>query len=94
MSGPEGIRLCSSCGEPNPLRAKFCMECGSTFAAAEELGERRVLTVLFADLSGFTAFSEGSDVEDVRALAQEAADRLSEIVDNYGGTVVGRITCG
>src|SRR5216684_952929 len=62
------------------------MECG-TKLAADELGERRILTVLFADLSGFTAFSEGSDVEDVRALAIEAADRLSEIVDRYGGTV-------
>lgn len=87
MSGPDGERLCSSCGEPNPVRAKYCMECGTKLGAAEELGERRILTVLFADLSGFTAFSEGSDVEDVHALAQEAADRLSEIVDRYGGTV-------
>jgi class 3 adenylate cyclase/tetratricopeptide (TPR) repeat protein len=63
------------------------MECGTKLGAPEELGERRILTVLFADLSGFTAFSEGSDVEDVHALAQEAADRLSEIVDRYGGTV-------
>ncbi len=83
----EATRLCGTCGEPNPVRAKFCMECATKLEAPDSLGERRILTVLFADLSGFTAFSEGSDVEDVQTLAQEAADRLSEIVDRYGGTV-------
>ena len=105
MTGPEGMRLCSNCGEPNPLRAKFCLECGTPMAQAvpatpskldlvDQLpqetgaaGERRVVSVLFADLSGFTAYSEGSDVEDVRAIATETADRLGQIVENYGGTV-------
>ncbi len=50
-------------------------------------GERRVVSVLFADLSGFTSFSERSDPEEVRALADEAAGRLGEIVVRYGGTV-------
>ncbi len=50
-------------------------------------GERRNVTVIFADLSGFTAYSEGSDVEDVRAIAQETAQSLGDIVERYGGTV-------
>ncbi len=50
-------------------------------------GERRVVSVLFADLSGFTSYSEGVDVEDVRSIARETADRLGEIVVRYGGTV-------
>src|SRR5262245_36176204 len=86
----EEQRLCPECGQQNPVRAKFCMECGTKFeakSATAELGERRVTTVLFADLSGFTAFSEGADVEDVRALAAEAADGLGEIVLRYGGTI-------
>lgn len=87
MTGPNGERLCSACGEPNPVRANFCLVCGTQLDDEGDAGERRVLTVLFADLSGFTAFSEGSDVEDVRALAQEAADRLGDIVARYGGTV-------
>jgi class 3 adenylate cyclase len=89
------LRVCISCGEENPRKAKFCMECGTHLPVdlLEELpqeatgGERRVVTVLFADLSGFTSFSERSDVEDVRAIAHETADRLGDIVVRYGGTV-------
>jgi class 3 adenylate cyclase/tetratricopeptide (TPR) repeat protein len=87
VTGPDGERLCT-CGESNPVRARFCLGCGAKLEATdEELGERRVLTVLFADLSGFTAFSEDSDVEDVRTLAKQTADQLSDIVARYGGTV-------
>lgn len=103
MSGSDGERLCGSCGEPNPVRAKFCLECGTPMDGdpapastdlvdqlpqeASSTGERRLVTVVFADLSGFTAYSEGSDVEDVRAIAQETAARLGDIVERYGGTV-------
>ena len=72
----------------NPARAKFCLECGNAFASPvtrPASGARS--PSLFADLSGFTAYSEGSDVEDVRAIAQETAGRLGDIVDRYGGTV-------
>jgi class 3 adenylate cyclase/tetratricopeptide (TPR) repeat protein len=106
MTGPDGERLCGNCGEPNPVRAKFCLECGSPLNGVAEstnvehvdlvdqlpqvsstAGERRTVTVIFADLSGFTAYSEGSDVEDVRAIAQETAARLGDIVERYDGTV-------
>jgi class 3 adenylate cyclase/tetratricopeptide (TPR) repeat protein len=50
-------------------------------------GERRVVSVLFADLSGFTSYSERTDPEEVRALADEAAARLGDIVERYGGGV-------
>src|SRR5437588_12804870 len=56
-------------------------------AEATHGGDRRVVTVVFADLSGFTSFSERTDPEEVRALADEAAGRLGEIVVRYGGTV-------
>jgi class 3 adenylate cyclase/tetratricopeptide (TPR) repeat protein len=101
--GPDGERLCGNCGEPNPVRAKFCLECGTPLDGAappskpdlvdqlpqeaDTAGERRVVTVIFADLSGFTAYSEGSDVEDVRAIAQETATQLGDIVERYDGTV-------
>src|SRR5437763_2889920 len=86
---------CPACGEPNPARAKFCLECGARMPvsttggsdAQGEEGERRVVTVVFADLSGFTSYSERTDPEEVRALADEAAGRLGEIVLRYGGTV-------
>jgi len=90
-------KICPTCGQANEARAKFCLECGTAFASPAETprptserpveGERRVVTVLFADLSGFTSYSERTDVEEVRALAHEAAERLAEIVVRYGGTV-------
>ena len=60
---------CTACGYDNPDRAKFCLECGnpmtsvSLHAAAEE---RKVVTVLFCDLVGFTAASDAADPEEVR----------------------------
>ncbi|MEX2393454.1 MAG: adenylate/guanylate cyclase domain-containing protein, partial [Actinomycetota bacterium] len=85
--GPGAERRCESCGGLNPARAKFCLECGNAFDLTETTGERRVVSVLFADLSGFTAYSEGSDVEDVRAIAQTTASQLGDIVVRYGGFV-------
>jgi len=96
LAEPGEERRCESCGELNPARAKFCLECGTQIKLdiVDQLpqgngtaGERRVVSVVFADLSGFTAYSEGSDVEDVRSIAQEAAGRLGEIVVRYGGVV-------
>jgi class 3 adenylate cyclase/tetratricopeptide (TPR) repeat protein len=50
-------------------------------------GERRIVTILFADLSGFTALSERSDPEAVRALVNGCFGHLVPIVERYGGTV-------
>ena len=84
LSGQD-VAVCPSCGERNLARAKFCMECGARMAV--ESGERRLVSVVFADLSGFTSYSETVDPEAVRALADEAAHGLGSIVERYGGTV-------
>jgi class 3 adenylate cyclase len=86
---------CSACGERNPARARFCLGCGIRLTATAPLGaeaapvggERRIVTAVFADLSGFTSFSERSDPEEARALVHEAMGRLSEIVLRYGGSI-------
>jgi class 3 adenylate cyclase/tetratricopeptide (TPR) repeat protein len=86
---------CSACGERNPARARFCLGCGIRLTAAPPVaaeaapigGERRIVTAVFADLSGFTSFSERSDPEEARALVHEAMGRLSEIVLRYGGSI-------
>ena len=60
-------------------------------AAAPEIAppeeERRVVTVLFADLAGFTSMSEGMDPEAVKTLAAHCAGLMSEEVRRFGGTV-------
>ena len=49
--------------------------------------ERRVVSVLFVDLVGFTTFSEGRDAEDVRAMLTHYFDAASDAVQRHGGTV-------
>jgi class 3 adenylate cyclase/tetratricopeptide (TPR) repeat protein len=95
-----GTRLaleCTSCGTENPPENRFCGSCGTALTDAEPsiristestiTIERRVVSVLFVDLVGFTSLSENRDSEDVRALITEYFDVAKEIVDNFGGTV-------
>ena len=49
--------------------------------------ERRLVTVLFADLVGFTTLAEGRDAEDVRELLTAYFELASDVIERYGGTV-------
>ena len=89
-------RRCPACNTQAPGEAHFCMNCG---AALDETPapapappspppeERRQVTVLFADLSGYTAFAERMDPEAVKSLVDRALLRLGREVERYGGTV-------
>ncbi len=62
--------------------------CGTSLATvAPSRQERKVVTVLFADLVGFTSRSESMDPEDVRALLGPYWDRLRTELEHFGGTV-------
>ncbi|MCY7303018.1 MAG: zinc-ribbon domain-containing protein, partial [Thermoleophilia bacterium] len=63
------MSACPSCGHENPDGANFCMECAAplTAAAPRAVQERKVVSVLFCDLVGFTAASENADPEEVQA---------------------------
>ncbi len=97
-----GTRLavaCPSCGAPTLPDARFCNECGTSLGGApapdilpavgqaEPVAERRHVTVLFADLVGFTPFAEERDAEDVREVLTRYFDLARGIVESYGGTV-------
>src|SRR5436190_1269937 len=71
--------LCPTCSTPNAPDAKFCGECGASLVAPSSGGtpatiepvgatERRLVSVLFADLVGSTALAEHRDAEDTREL--------------------------
>jgi class 3 adenylate cyclase len=83
------VSVCPSCGHGYRAGAKFCSECGAALAAADPLAreERRVVTVLFADLVGFTARAEQLDPEDVRALLSPYYARLRAELERFGGAV-------
>jgi class 3 adenylate cyclase len=79
---------CPSCGEDNPARARFCLACGAALLARPTVAEeRKVVSILFCDLVGFTATSEQSDPEDVRARIDPYFARLRTAAQAYGGTV-------
>src|SRR3954468_12190630 len=95
--GAQLERRCPSCGAAAPPQARFCMECGSALAdapapatvrpAAQLPDERRQVTVLFADLSGYTAASEHMDPERVKVLVDSSLKRLAQEVERFGGSV-------
>jgi len=85
---------CPTCGAANPPGMKFCGECGKALAAAEPMpvpespsAERRLVSVLFADLVGFTALSESRDAEQVRDLLSRYFETAGQIIGSYGGNV-------
>src|SRR5690349_5911167 len=80
---------CTNCGQENPDGFRFCGRCGVPLAAARHAPseERKVVTVVFADLVGFTAQAERMDPEDVRALLSPYHARLRDELERFGGTV-------
>jgi len=83
------VSVCPSCGHSNHAGAKFCSECGAALVTAGPVAreERKVVTVLFADLVGFTSRAEQMDPEDVQALLSPYYARLRSELERFGGTV-------
>ncbi|MFL5896264.1 MAG: adenylate/guanylate cyclase domain-containing protein [Thermoleophilaceae bacterium] len=88
---------CTNCGASNEPGDRFCGDCGTALAdapaaaapgAAAAISERRLVSVLFADLVGSTTLSEHRDPEEVRELLSEYFDRCRTLIERYGGTVV------
>jgi len=80
---------CHVCRQDNPASARFCNACGSPLAGAARplRQERKVVTVLFCDLVGFTARSEAMDPEDVQRLLEPYHAHLRSVLERHGGTV-------
>ena len=80
--------VCPACGEENAERARFCQACATPLGAkAASREERRVVSVLFVDLVGFTSKSEQLDPEDVRAMLTAYYERARAEIERFGGTV-------
>jgi class 3 adenylate cyclase/tetratricopeptide (TPR) repeat protein len=87
-------RTCPACGFEQPAGATFCSNCGVALrddarraaGATDDRQERRVVTVLFADLAGSTALGERLDPEDVRELQGELFELINAEVERFGGT--------
>jgi len=96
--GSQLTAVCTSCGTPNPPGQRFCGQCGAALtqpapvattpaATPSPAAERRLVSVLFADLVGFTAASEDRDAEETRELLSRYFDQARTLIERYGGTV-------
>jgi class 3 adenylate cyclase/tetratricopeptide (TPR) repeat protein len=83
-----GMR-CPACGEDNPERAKFCLNCGAPLDAAQQQGgeTRKVVTIVFADMAGSTAIGERLDPEALRRVQARYFDDMTAVLERHGGTV-------
>ena len=81
------MRLCPVCSQENTEVARFCSACGASLTSEPPREERKVVSVLFADLVGFTSRAEQLDPEDVRAVLAPYWERLRGELEKRGGTV-------
>src|SRR5713226_8779996 len=77
---------CERCGEENPGRARFCSSCGAQLIGGTRQ-ERKVVSVLFVDLVGFTGRADGRDPEDVRDVLQSYHRTAEAAISSYGGNL-------
>src|SRR5205809_6097194 len=78
---------CPSCGAALSQDARFCSACGHSLSASDETEERKLATVVFADLVGSTALAGSEDPERTRALLERFYDAMAEEIERVGGTI-------
>src|SRR3984893_13713707 len=81
---------CPQCAKELPGEFPFCPFCGAAVGEpplARASIERKVVSVLFCDLVGFTAASDAADPEDVRARIRPYHQQLKREIEGFGGTV-------
>jgi class 3 adenylate cyclase/tetratricopeptide (TPR) repeat protein len=82
------MAFCPNCGQPVPADARFCPSCANSLSSAAEASEERKLaTVLFADLVGSTELAGTQDPERTRALLNRFYDAMAAEIEGAGGTV-------
>jgi adenylate cyclase len=91
MGTDTNTKICSECGTENSVTARFCHQCATPFgesvASTAEAAERKQVTVLFADLTGFTALTEKLDPEETRQIMGSIFERAAGIVQRYDGRI-------
>ncbi|MEA2544911.1 MAG: hypothetical protein QOI09_184, partial [Chloroflexota bacterium] len=80
---------CPNCGEANPERARFCLNCATSLSTPAEPSRevRKTVTILFTDVSGSTALGERLDPESVRLVMSRYFAAMKRVLERHGGTV-------
>jgi class 3 adenylate cyclase/tetratricopeptide (TPR) repeat protein len=83
------VVICTACGQENPDGFRFCGACAAPLASGEvgQREERKVVTIVFADLAGSTALGERLDPEALRDLQTRYFAAMRKPLERHGGTV-------
>jgi class 3 adenylate cyclase len=83
------VAICTNCGQENPDGFRFCGSCGTLLGLAVPRArtERKVVSVLFCDLVGFTAAGEAVDPEDTSRMLNAYHEAVRAVVERFGGIV-------
>ncbi|MFL6104843.1 MAG: AAA family ATPase, partial [Actinomycetes bacterium] len=83
------MTVCPVCGEPNPARASFCLNCGSQLPAAAAAGRpaRKTVTVVFTDLAGSGRLGQRLDPESLAVVMGRWFDHMRALFERHGGRV-------
>ena len=79
--------ICPSCGAENRAGAKFCDNCAAALPAEAVREVRKVVTVLFCDVTGSTAMGERLDPEQLRGVMSDYFAVARAAIERHGGTV-------
>jgi class 3 adenylate cyclase/tetratricopeptide (TPR) repeat protein len=88
-------KVCPNCGEGNPPEYGFCGECGHNLTETAETekklptvdSERKHITVLFSDLSGYTSMNERLDPEEVKEIMSRIFGEIARVITKYEGFI-------
>src|SRR5690348_7886184 len=83
----EATVSCAACGNDLRANARFCDSCGSPVVAERAVGERKQITVLFADVVGSMKLAAKLDPERLQEIMHELLNRAGAVVQRYHGTV-------
>ena len=78
---------CANCGEQNPERARFCLNCGAPLASEQRRGARKVVTVVVSDVTGSTALGERLDPESLGRVMARYFERTRAVLERHHGLV-------
>ncbi|MBD0329909.1 MAG: AAA family ATPase [Thermoleophilia bacterium] len=81
------MKTCAACGAMLPEAARFCPSCAAPIEAAPEERERKLATIVFADLAGSTELGASQDPERTRALLDRFYEAMAGEIETAGGTV-------
>jgi class 3 adenylate cyclase/tetratricopeptide (TPR) repeat protein len=81
------MAICAACGHENRPGARFCDACGAPLAQEEVRELRKVVTILFCDVTGSTALGERLDAESLRGVMERYFSLAREVLERHGGTV-------